>query len=163
MKRSAAIFLFLSLAVFAVAGGLWHRSLHYADYYYRLEPAGGGSALRGFGSYKGALVFGSVQDSSPTDAASDYRHDTYLLTNGSSMLKPRPVYRVSGLGFGVSQGELTWNLPLAFMLPTRLYHVVYVPYYFIMLLTAIYPARYFWRLMMSSEIVIVCSVRATNT
>ena len=58
------------------------------------------------------------------------------------MLKPRPTYKAGGLGFGVNRGEIAINLPIAFLLPPpRIYQVVYVPYYFIMLLAMIQPVR----------------------
>jgi hypothetical protein len=136
MKRSLVIFSkyvipLLSLAIFATSGWLWHRSFRVADYFYRPEPTATGSALRGFGS---------ILDSFSREPSTQYQHDVFPLissSGGSSVLAIRPSYKVGGLGFGVSHGELALNLPMAFLLPKRTYHVVYVPYYFIMLLTAI--------------------------
>src|SRR5438105_3103611 len=83
MKRSAAIFLSLtlmlvSLAALVASGWLWHRSRSVSDLYYRYEPtAGGGSAMRGGASMKGALVFGSIVDASRSCEVSGYRHDVW--------------------------------------------------------------------------------------
>ena len=157
MKRSAAIFLSLtlmlvSLAALVASGWLWHRSRSVSDLYYRYEPtAGGGSAMRGGASMKGALVFGSIVDASRSCEVSGYRHDVWPVMKaggsggGGSVLQARPEYKKSALGFGVSQGELKVNLPLAFFLPKRTYHAVYIPYYFIMLLAAIQPVRVAWK------------------
>ena len=65
MKRRAAIFLrylapLLSLAVFVLSGWLWYRSVHVVDYVYRIVPAPGGTALRGYGSCRGAFLIGSI-------------------------------------------------------------------------------------------------------
>ena len=159
MKRSAAIFLRLtltlvSLAALVVSGWLWHRSRSVSDLYYRYEPtADGGSAMRGGASMKGALVFGSIVDASRSCEVSGYRHDALPVmkasvgsSGGGSMLQAVPEYQVAALGFGVSQGELKVNVPLAaFFLPKRTYHAVYIPYYFIMLLAAIQPMRVAWK------------------
>jgi hypothetical protein len=132
----------LPLVALAMIGWVWHRSLHQAHYFYRLEPTSTGSVMRGFGSYKGALLFGSIADTAaPADAVARCRHDVFAITGKGSMLRPRPTFKAGGLGFGISRGELTLNLPFAFMLPTRTYHVLYVPYYFLMLLAAIAPGR----------------------
>lgn len=137
----------LSLAIFATSGWLWHRSFRVADYFYRPEPTATGSALRGFGSCKGACLFGTILDSFSRERSTQYQHDVVPLissSGGSSVLAIRPSYKVGGLGFGVSHGELVLNLPMAFLLPKRTYHVVYVPYYFIMLLAAIPVVRIGW-------------------
>ena len=154
MKRFCAIFAnvllpLLSAAVLVTAGWLWHRSYHMSDYYCRLEPVVGGSALRGVGSYRGAMLFGTVFDPCRMESASCYRHEAFALSGGGgpSMIRTRPTLLVHGLGFGVSRGELTFQFPLAFLMltPSRTYRVIYVPYYFIMLLALIAPARLGWR------------------
>lgn len=154
MKRRLTIFgkilvPTLSVLVFFASGWLWHRSFHVADYCYRLAPQPTGSAIRGVGSYRGALVLASVLDPVPSQNEPSYRFDAFKMTpgngGGSSVLKPIPAFYAKGLGFGISQGRLTLNIPLAWMFPTRTYHAIYVPYYFIMLIAAILPTRSAWR------------------
>jgi hypothetical protein len=154
MKRTAVIFSkvllpVLSALVFITAAALWHRSLRVSDYFYRFEPATGGkgSTMRGFASSRGALLVGAIYDRMPTDAPRRYQHDVQPVIRGSSLMSARPAYKVAGLGFGMSRGELVVNVPLGFLMlpPPRTYEVVYVPYYFIMLLAAIAPARIAWR------------------
>ena len=169
MKRRLIIFWkivvpALSVLACAGAGWLWHRSFHVADYCYRLERQDSGCALRGFGSYRGAVVLASVIDPMPTAINTAYRIETYTMadadgraTGGPSILKPVPAFYAKALGFGISHGQLSLNLPLAWMLPTRTYHAIYIPYYFIMLLTAILPMRWGWKLrpsMKSREIIV---------
>ena len=145
MKRRTVIFLryfvpLLSLAVLLASGWLWHRSTRVADYFYRVKPNEVGSALRGFGSCRGVCLFGTVVDSLHREPSDEYQHDMLPLTTstgGKSVLAIRPAYKAGGLGFGVSRGELAVNLPMAFLLPKRTYHVVYVPYYFIMLVALV--------------------------
>jgi hypothetical protein len=133
----------LPLLVLAQLGWIWHHSLHQGDYFYRLAPTSTGTVMRGFGSYKGALLLGSIADpAAAMDNAAHYRHEAFPITGKGSMVRPRPTYKVSGLGFGVSRGELTLHLPFGFTLPTRTYQVLYVPYYFLMLLVAIAPGRF---------------------
>lgn len=148
-KFSKRVVPIVSVLVFILAGWLWHRSFHVADYCYRLVPEPGGCALRGFGSYRGAIVLASVIDPIPRENSTRYRMETFAMGNGGgggdSMLKPIPSFYVKALGFGVSHGQLTLNLPLAWMLPIRTYHAFYVPYYFIMLLAGILPMRWAWR------------------
>ena len=136
----------ISVAIFVASGWLWHRSMTCADHFYRVEPAPGGCAMRGFGAYHGAVMFGSIFDSASVRSPGEYHHQCYFVgstgTGGTSMLKPRPAFVVGGLGFGMSRGELSVSMPLAFLfVPPRTYHIVYLPYYFIMLITAIAPAR----------------------
>src|SRR5437868_6126443 len=154
MKRVAIIFskavlTVLSVVVFVAAACLWHRSLRVSDYLYRFEPAAGGqgSAMRGLASSKGALLIGAMYDRMPTDVPVHYQHDVHPVLKGPSFVSARPTYKVAGLGFGVSRGELIVNVPLSFMLlpPPRTYEVVYIPYYFIMMLAAIAPGRLAWR------------------
>jgi hypothetical protein len=155
MKGVAIIFskaaaMTLSVAVFVAAAWLWHRSLRMSDYLYRFEPlpAGRGSAMRGVASSKGALLVGAMYDRQPTDAPAHYQHEVHpVLIGGPSIVSARPTYKVAGLGFGVSRGELVVNVPLSFLLlpPPRTYEVVYIPYYFIMALAAIAPGRLMWR------------------
>lgn len=141
----------LSLLVFVMAGWLWQRSFHVADYCYRLVPESNGSALRGLGSYRGALVLASVIDPMPTANKTCYRMEAFTMgggpggSGGASILKPVPSFYVKALGFGISHGQLTLNLPMAWMLPTSTYHAFYVPYYFIMFLAAILPMRRGWK------------------
>jgi hypothetical protein len=153
MKRSLVIFSkyvipLLSLTIFVTSGWLWHRSFRVADYFYRPEPTATGSALRGFGSCKGACLFGTILDSFSRQPSTQYQHDVFPLISSSGggppILAIRPSYKVGGLGFGISHGELAVNLPMAFLLPKRTYRVVYVPYYFIMLLAAIPVVRIGW-------------------
>ncbi len=137
----------VSIGVFITAGWLWYRSVQFADYFYRPEPTpNGGTALKGFGSYRGAVVIGAIEDPSPGNAVpssappTPYRHDTYPLGNGS-LMQAKPDVKVSALGFGVSRGEFRLNLPLSFLLPRRTYRAIYMPYYFIMLLAIVQPVR----------------------
>jgi hypothetical protein len=147
MQRRARIFFqvlatILSLAIFLCAGWAWTRSVSYADYFYRLQPTPtGGSEMKGFGSYRGALVVGSIQNSTSGCAESLYRHDTYPVMKNGSMLKAEPDTKVAALGFGVSRGQLKLTLPFSFLMPKQIYRVVYLPYYFIMLLALIQPIR----------------------
>src|SRR5690349_13046684 len=108
MKRSALIFLSLlftlvSLGVFIGSAWAWHRSLALSDWFYRYEPVPGGSAMRGLATMKGALVFGSIMDSTPSDAVSGYRHDVWPVMaakgGSGSLLQARPDRRVAALGF----------------------------------------------------------------
>ena len=154
MKRIATIFsravlVSLSVVVLIAAAWLWHRSMRVSDYLYRFEPAAGGqgSAMRGVASSKGALLIGAMYDRMPTTAPRHYQHDVHPVLSGPSIVTARPTYKVAGLGFGVSRGELVVNVPLNFLLlpPPRTYEVVYVPYYFIMMLAAIAPGRLAWR------------------
>src|SRR5258706_3892454 len=134
MKRSAAIFLSLmltlvSLVAFIGTAWAWNRSRSLSDWFYRFEPIPGGSSMRGFASMKGALVFGSIMDSSASTEVSGYRHDIWAVTKassggGGSLLQARPDRKVAALGFGVSDGQLKLNIPFAFMLPKRTYHAV---------------------------------------
>src|SRR5258708_16549225 len=113
MKRSAATFLkvaitLASLAAFTASAWLWNRSRTFSDLYYRYEPVPGGSAMRGVASMKGALVFGSVTDSTPSTQISGYRHDVWTnlkSTTGtggtSSILQARPHRKLSALRLGV--------------------------------------------------------------
>ena len=87
MKRSAILLLtylvpLLSLAAFAGSGWLWHRSVHMIDYVYRVTPAPNGTALRGYGSCRGALLIGSIVDSIPREQKTRYRHEMIPLTSG---------------------------------------------------------------------------------
>jgi hypothetical protein len=138
------------LGVFGSAAWLWHRSLHCADYLYRVQPAVSGCNWHGVGSYRGALLIGSLHDPSDCQTAC-YCHDMYPVfadPNAETMMRAVPTYKTGALGFGVSRGELQITLPLAFWLPPRTYHVVYVPYYCIMLISILWPigiARRFWR------------------
>ena len=175
MKQSWTIFAkvllpLLSMAVLVTAGWLWHRSYHQADYYCRFEPVGTGSALRGVGSYRGAMLIGMVFDPTHMDGATRFRHEAFALTDGggSSMLRTRPTLLVHGLGFGISRGELTVHFPLAFLLPmpVRTYRVIYVPYYFIMLLALISPAWVAWRIwrgMPKTKMIVPARFAATRT
>src|SRR5260370_24932908 len=96
MKRSAAIFLRLTLTLVSLAAIiastlLWRRSLHFTDLFYRFQPTVQGSAMRGFASMKGALAFGFIEDSSPTTEISGYRHAVWVVvtSGGRSLLQPR--------------------------------------------------------------------------
>jgi hypothetical protein len=56
-----------------------------------------------------------------------------------SMVRVIPSYKASALGFGVSSGALELAMPFAFLFPRRSYHVTYVPYYGVMLLSILWP------------------------
>lgn len=144
-----ALMLVISLSVIILAGWAWHRSLQYADLIYRLEPTAKGNVMRGVGSYRGAMMLGSIVDTTFITSGTGIRHDAYVIRGrgGPSILSPRPLYKVSGLGFGFSRGELAVNLPLAsFLVPPRTYQVIYVPYYFIMLMAAAPLIKFGWRI-----------------
>jgi hypothetical protein len=138
----------VSLAVLITCAWAWHRSLRFSDYFYRLRQDGPSAILkRGFASSGGALLFGWLRE--PTGVippAPGYHHETHLrFENGVSFLRVQPKQKVAALGFGVSHGEVMLNIPMAFLLPSSSYGVTYVPYYFIMLLAAISPARLAWK------------------
>jgi hypothetical protein len=144
---------FLSIAVIALCAWAWHRSQDAADYFYRLSPVrAGGTVMRGVASSGGALLFGSLYNPNSVEEPSAFTHSVQprIPSGGGgsgSILSMHPSYKVAALGFGVSRGELRFNLPpLSFMVPPRAYSVLYVPYYFIMLLAAMPLARLAWRL-----------------
>jgi hypothetical protein len=133
--------------LFALTGWLWKRSRHTADYCYQLRATPEQSVLRGFGSYEGALVFGSVSEVGQPPIAPGIQHGKLKLTTGAggqSILKLKPSYKTGSLGFGLSAGSVSLNLPMAFLLPTFRYHVLYIPYYLFMILFAVPPARRLW-------------------
>jgi hypothetical protein len=139
-----------SLAILITCAWAWHRSLRFSDYFYRLAPEGQATIIkRGFGSSGGALLFGWLREplgmaSAPTPGS--YHHEVHLrLENGVSLVRLQPKRKVAALGFGASSGEVSLNIPMAFLLPSNSYGVTYVPYYFIMLLAAISPARLAWK------------------
>jgi hypothetical protein len=141
-----------SLAILIASAWSWHRSLRFSDYFYRLTPDGQSAVLkRGFASSGGALLFGWLREplgmrALPPPTADGYHHEIHLrLENGVSLLRVQPKRKVAALGFGVSSGEISLNIPMAFLLPSSSYGVTYVPYYFLMLLAAISPARLAWK------------------
>lgn len=143
----------LSLAVLATAGWLWHRSLRHADLVARVEPAAGGNGqeLTGFGSYKGALLFGAIKDPPAVLSSTQYAHSVFPVTKEKGgFLHVEPEYKRGKLGFGVSRGALRMAMPTPLLFwmkppPASEYRIIYVPYYFFMLLGMIQPARLGWR------------------
>ena len=144
----------LSLAVLIICAWAWHRSLRSSDYFYRLDPDSRSTVLkRGFASSGGAMLFGWLREPlgmsmmGAQDPDRRYRHEVHPRLEGAaaSLLRVQPKEKVAALGFGVSRGEIVINIPMAFLLPSSTYGVTYVPYYFIMLLAAISPARLAWK------------------
>jgi hypothetical protein len=143
----------LSLAVLVAAGGLWRRSLHHADLVARVEPVAGShdSELTGVGSYKGAVLIGSIKDPPAVLSSTEYAHSVFPVSKEKgTFLHVEPEYKHGKFGFGVSRGELRLSLPVPILFwmkppPPSQYRVVYVPYYFFMLLGVIHPARVGWR------------------
>lgn len=141
-----------SLVVFVAAAWLWYHSMSCMDRVYRTVQVPGGNEMRGVGSYRGALLIGSIFETSTVPLNRGYRHDLFPIVSGGrkasgpSVLEARPSYKISGLGFGISRGELKCTLPFSFFLPVRTYQAVYIPYYFIMLITAIAPGRMGWKI-----------------
>lgn len=136
--------------LFVAAGVLWVRSFRHMDLYANLEPAADHQGvLKGLGSYRGALLIGSLQDPQPCECETGYEHSVFQLApkgSGHSLLQVVPAEKHSALGFGASKGELKFNVPiLSLFTPGRKYEVVYVPYYFFMLLGVLMPARKIYR------------------
>jgi hypothetical protein len=147
----------LSLAMIVTAGWLWHRSLQHADLLARIEPAPASSnerELTGVGSYKGAVLIGSIKDPPAIFTSAAYAHSVFPVTKGKgSLLHIVPETKRGKFGFGFSRGELRLALPAIPLLfwmkapPPSEYRVVYVPYYFFMLLGIVLPARVGWRVL----------------
>ena len=137
------------VVLFVLTGWLWKRSRHTADYCYQLRATPDRSVLRGFGSYEGALVFGSVSEAGQPPIAPGIQHGKLVLTTGgggggASMLKLKPISQSGKLGFGKSAGAVSLNIPMAFLLPTFHYDVLYIPYYFCMIVFAVVPLHRLW-------------------
>lgn len=138
------------LGIFGSSAWLWHRSLYCADYLYRVQAVADGCNWHGVGSYRGALLIGSLHDPSNGQSCG-YCHDEYPVfrePGSQSLMRAVPTYKTGALGFGISRGELQLAMPFAFWLPPRTYHVVYVPYYCIMLISLLWPigiVRRSWR------------------
>ena len=173
LKYFASHFLFtVSFAILIVAAWAWWRSGTTADYLYRAEPlvlipdassigkylSAGNSAFaaspfqksvtlaRGIVSYKGALVIGKVEDSSNACPMVRYCHEIVpvVKSSGPGMVQARPNFLATFLGFGITTGEITYDLPGPFsfaksLLNQRKYRAIYIPYYFFMLLALILP------------------------
>lgn len=143
----------LSLAVLATAGWLWHRSLRHADLVARVEPVAGGNGqeLTGVGSYKGAMLIGSIKDPPQVLSSTEYAHSVFdVPKEKTGFLHVEPAYKHGKLGFGVSRGALRLSMPTPLLFwmkppPPSEYRVVYVPYYFFILLGMVHPARVGWR------------------
>ena len=127
-----------AVALLLMATYLWHRSGDCADLYYRIEPVPGGGALRGVGSYRGACLIGAIYEPNANAAVGSFRHDIYPLNakgGKGSIVRATPSFEARALGFGISRGKFALNIPMAFLLPNRTYQVVFIPYYFLMLLS----------------------------
>jgi hypothetical protein len=149
------------MAVLITCAWAWHRSLRASDYFYRLDQDGRSTILkRGFASSGGAVLFGWLREPvgmsmmGSQDPDRRYRHEVRPRLEGAAatLLRLQPKQKVAALGFGVSHGEIILNIPMAFLLPTTTYGVTYVPYYFIMLLAAISPARLAWKWLRQTRI-----------
>jgi hypothetical protein len=137
------------VVLFVLTGWMWKRSGRTADYCYQLRSTADQSVLRGFGSYEGAVVVGSVSEAVQAPIAPGIQHGKLVLTTGgggggTSMLKLKPTSQSGKLGFGKSAGAVSLNIPMAFLLPSFHYDVLYIPYYFFMILFAIAPLHRLW-------------------
>ena len=114
---------------------------------------------RGIASFKGALVIGKIEDTSNACPCVRYCHDIFPLieSSGPGMLQARPHFLATFLGFGITAGEITTELPgplffVKSLLNQKKYRAIYVPYYFFLLLGIVVPAMRLRRLIRSANL-----------
>jgi hypothetical protein len=132
----------LSLLLCIAAGWCWKRSYAYADIFSRDSIGETSNKLSGVGSYRGALIIGSLDRPMFPPPLMEFKHRIYSVAEQKSKVQTAVAARRGALGFGVADGTIQLPVPMFgnfFKTPPLPYHIVFIPYYFLMLLTAFLP------------------------
>jgi hypothetical protein len=126
-----------SMLICIATGWCWHRSYAIVDIISRDSLSQPMNKMRGVGSYRGALLIGTVDLPTLCDVNLEINRREITVSRSRDTVRSSIGAQKDFLGFGSVTGSMpkpvfgglfTVNLP---------FRAVYVPYYFIMLITAI--------------------------